>query len=81
MKEEICLRKQYENATEEYVVAIYFYEQYHSPWCWLRKKDAKETYLKLGNESARLAAVKEQILIRYLGLGWVEGGGAPCLVT
>ena len=72
MKEEIGLRKQYENATEEYVVAIYFYEQYHSPRCWLTEKDAKETYLKLGNESARLAAVKEQILIRYLGLGWVE---------
>ena len=35
MKEEIGLRKQYENATEEYVVAIYFYEQYHSPRCWL----------------------------------------------
>jgi len=72
MKEEIGLRKQYENTTEEYAVAIYFYKQYHSSQCWLTEKDAKETYLKLGNESAILTAVKEQILIRYLGLGWVE---------
>ena len=31
MKEEISLKKQYANASEEYVVAIYFYEQYNSP--------------------------------------------------
>ena len=31
---------------------------------------AAEFYSALGSETARLAAVKEQILIRYLGLGW-----------
>ena len=29
-------------------------------------------YRDLGSEAARLAAVKEQILIGYLGLGWEE---------
>ena len=31
---------------------------------------AAEFYSALGSKTARLAAVKEQILIRYLGLGW-----------
>ena len=28
-KEEISLKKKYEDATEDYIVAIYFHEQYH----------------------------------------------------
>ena len=35
-------------------------------------EEAKSTYARLASETARLAAVKEQILIRYLGLGWVQ---------
>ena len=31
MKEEIGLRKKDLNATEEYIVAVYFFEQYVSP--------------------------------------------------
>lgn len=33
---------------------------------------AKRVYKELKSEAARLKAVKEQILIRYLGLGWVD---------
>jgi len=73
MKEEISMiRKQYANATEEYVVAIYFYEQHHLPRCWNSVEEATSTYARLASETARLAAVKEQILIRYLELGWVQ---------
>ena len=71
-KEEIALDKKYKDATEEYIVALYFFEQYHSPRCWTCVDTARIFYLKLKSETARLAAVKEQILIRYLGLGWVE---------
>ena len=66
------LRKKYANATEEYVVAIYFYEQYHSPRCWKSVEEARSTYARLASETGRLAVVKEQILIRYLALGWVQ---------
>jgi len=72
MKGEIMLRKQYANATEEYVVVIYFYEQYHSPRCWKSVEEAKSTYARLASEVARLVVVKEQILIWYLGLRWVQ---------
>ena len=66
------LRKQYANITEEYVAAIYFYEQSHSPRCWKSMEEAKSTYARIASETARLAAVTEQTLIRYLGLGWVH---------
>ena len=69
-KEEIALEKKYEDATEEYIVAVCFYDKYHSPRCWLTLEVEAEFYSALGSETARLAAVKEQITIRYLGLGW-----------
>ena len=56
----MTLENKYEDATVDYIVAIYFHEQYHS----------SEFNSDLGSETARLAAVKEQIRIRYLGLGW-----------
>ena len=81
-KEEIALEKQYEDATEDYIVAIYFFEQYHSPRCWLTANVANEVYLelKIKSETARLGAVKEQILIRNLGLGW-EDANHPWLAV
>ena len=69
-KEEIALENKYEDATEDYIVAIYFHEKYQSPRCWIKLEVAAEFYSALGSETARLAAVKEQIIIRYLGLGW-----------
>ena len=60
----------YEDATDDYIVVICFNEKYHPPRCWLTLEVAAKFYSALGSETARLAAVKEQILIRYLGLGW-----------
>ena len=71
-KEQILLDKKYASAKEEHIVALYFHEQYHSPRCWKTVREAKQIYNILKSESARLAAVKEQILIRYLGLGWAK---------
>ena len=69
-KEEIALEKRYEDAPEDYIVEIYSHEKYHSPRCWLTLEVAAELYSDLGSKTARLAAVKEQILIRYLVMGW-----------
>ena len=57
-------------AQEELIVIIYFYEQYHSPRCWVTKEKAMQEYGKIKSDAQKLKAVKEQILIRYLGLGW-----------
>ncbi len=71
-KEEIALERKIDQAQSEYIIAIYFYEQYHSKQCWATVEEATNIYQQLPTESSRLNAVKEQILIRYLGLGWKE---------
>ena len=69
---EIIFENKLEEAEEDYIAAIYFHEKNHSQRCWSTIVIAKETYKKLKSESAWLVAVKEQILIRYLGHGWSE---------
>ena len=71
-KEEIAHKKKIDITQEEYIVAMEFWEQYHSPHCWTTASMAMSVYNQLKSETARLNAVKEQILIRYLGLGWED---------
>jgi len=49
-KEEIALQKKLDQTQGDYIVAIYFYEQYHSSRCWLTIMKADENYKKLGSE-------------------------------
>ena len=39
-KEEVALEKQCKNLTESYIVAMYFFDQYHSPHCWKTRAEA-----------------------------------------
>ena len=57
---------------EEFIVAIYFLEQMNSPRCWRTVEQANYFHKELKSKTARLRAVKEQLLVRYLGCGWVE---------
>ena len=50
----------------------YLHQQYNSPRCWLTERQAFDEFEKLSYKKDRLLAVKEQILMRYLGLGWTE---------
>ena len=68
-KEEIAHKKKIDITQEEYIVAMEFWEQYHSPCCWTTASMAMSVYNQLKSETARLNAVKEQILIYYLALG------------
>ena len=71
-KEEIAHKKKIDITQEEHIVAMEFWEQYHSPHCWTTASMAMSVYNQLKSETARLNAVKEQILICYLGLGWED---------
>ena len=80
-KEEIGFEKKYEDAIDDYIVAIYSDDKYHSPRCWLTLEVAAEFYSDMGSETARLAVVTDQILIQYLVFGceldhhaWYEWG-------
>ena len=57
-KEEIALEKKYKDATEYYILEVYFNEQYQSPRCWITLEVEAEFYSDLGIDTARLAAVK-----------------------
>ena len=51
---------------------LYLWEQWHHEKCWQTVEEATAQYNGLTSKSAKLRAVKDQLLIRYLGLGWVE---------
>jgi hypothetical protein len=71
-KEVIALQKKLDKMQGDYINAIYFYEQYHSPRCWQAIEDADNNYKKLGSKGKRLKGIKEQLLMRSLVLGWNE---------
>jgi hypothetical protein len=71
-KEELAMQKKIDASREEYIVGVYFYEMYHSDRCWKNKIVARAQFGVLSSEAARLRAVKEQHLIRTLGLGWMQ---------
>ena len=61
-----------ENTEEALIIAMDYLERGNSDRRWKSVEQAKMTYDQLMSESARLKAVKEQILICKLGFGWVE---------
>ena len=60
------------NAEENHVPDLYFHQQYHSPRCARTVQKALNAYEKLTTTKDKFKFVKEQIHIRYLGLGWVD---------
>ena len=50
----------------------YLWQKYDSPRCCKSAMDALDLFNELSSKSAKLQFVKEQILIRCLGLGWAK---------
>ena len=60
-------------STEKDLINIsYLYQKFFSPRCWKTVSQALDEFEKLTSKKDKLECVKEQILIRYLGLGWEE---------
>ena len=53
-------------------MAIKLWEQYHLPRCWNTINMANRIYNESQSQMARINAIKEQIVIQYLGLGWKD---------
>ena len=69
MKEDMVKAKTLEKTTEDYIEALYYYKMYNSPACW--KGDPKvvaKELKKLGSETAKRNALKENIKMRSWGL-------------
>ena len=71
-KKKATMEAKLENVKEQHMTAIYFHQQYFSPRCWQTVERALTEFEKLTTKKDRLKYVKDQILIRYLGLGWLE---------
>ncbi len=69
-KEELMLEKGLTTAQELYIDALYYHEMFHSPACWKKATDVNRGLRKLTSKSAKLEAVKENIRMRVVGLGW-----------
>ena len=71
-REEVALRNKLDKEMTQYIANTYLLEEYGKPRCWRTIAEAEEQFKALGNKTAQMKEVKNQILIRYLGCGWVE---------
>ena len=71
-KEQLAKEKKLKASREDFMNASYFHQQYNSPRCSMTAPQAFREFDKLTTNAARYRYLKEQILIRYVGLGWEE---------
>ena len=72
-KEEMIEKKSLDKAKEDLVEASYYWEMFHSEVCWKGNLSIVSKMLgRLKSESAKLEALKENIRMRVIGLGWKQ---------
>ena len=71
-KEKIAHELGMKNVTEQYIDSLYYNDKYGSSACWMKVSDVDKELKKLKSKSAKLWALKENIRIRVIGLGWNE---------
>ncbi|KAL7552655.1 hypothetical protein ACHAWF_015887 [Thalassiosira exigua] len=70
-KEDLAKQKNMTKATEEYIEATYLINMYHSEACMKDDpKNVTQMLRKLGSNTAKLNAIKTNIMIRVKGFGW-----------
>ena len=69
-KEELAREHALECASEKYIDAIYYNEMRRSAACWRTCAAVDRELRKLKSKSAQLHALKENIRMRVIGLGW-----------
>ncbi len=71
--EEMIKKKSLDKAKEGLVEASYYWEMFHSKVCWKGKQSVVQKMLgRLKSESAKLEALKENIRMHVIGLGWKQ---------
>ena len=73
-RQKLAVAKEMEKKGEEYIEGCDYLQRWHSDRCWKTKEHTLEVYNSLTSESAKLKAVKEQILIRRKGTIGEEAG-------
>jgi len=71
-KEKLAKEKKLAASKQDFLNASYLHQQYTSPRCSTTVAEAMREFDNLKTNAARYRYLKEQILIRYVGLGWEE---------
>jgi hypothetical protein len=71
-KREMLRKRKLVAAQGEYANALTYLDVYYSSACWKDVTMCKKEFASLGSKTAKLAAVKEQLRIRTVGLGWTD---------
>jgi hypothetical protein len=69
-KKETLIKKRLDGATKSYIDKLHYREMHGSPACWKNCRQVDAELKKLESEYAKKEALKDQIRIRVLGLGW-----------
>ena len=74
-KEEMIAKKSLDKAKEDLIEASYYWEMFHSEVCWKGKPSVVTKMLDwLKSETAKIEALKENIRMRVIRLGWKQFG-------
>ena len=65
-------QKKIEQAKKDHEKQITYLKMFHSAACWKTGADATQEFNKLNSITAKENAVKEQILMRTVGLQWKD---------
>jgi hypothetical protein len=71
-KKKAARDKKLEGEMTKVMANSYLWQKYDSPRCCKSSMEAFDIFNELQSKSTKLQFVKEQILIRYLGLGWTK---------
>ena len=71
-KEAHAIEMKLQSTERDLINISYLHQKSFSPRCWKTVQQALDEFDKLSSKKDKLENVKEQILIRYLGLGWEE---------
>ena len=71
-KDELLVEHGVNKASEDFIDALYYYEMYCSLACWKTVTMVDCKLRKLKSKTAKLNALKENIRMRVLGLGWKD---------
>ena len=70
MEAELTRDKGFKHAKDEFVEALIYHRMWSSAACWKTICAVIEVPKKLKYKKDKLGALKDNIQIRYLGLGW-----------
>ena len=72
MKREAIIKNNLEKASRKHSQQLIFLEMYHSRACWKTVEEVSRIFRKIVLTTQKLEAIKDQIKMRVIGLGWKD---------